>query len=251
MIDWCRAPVAIPEGEREIDPNVGASVESIDEPDAEHEDLPVEEEPWPGLLEHGMNLLRDALQADEPSDARQRLVRFLRTMEDYELWPEQVSPTTFGDPALSILAQHKAYRICRTTVFCPVAGCTKRMASVSRLMGRVRRDHGVKEGDSQDLVRSFHGMMLPGRLKINLQRTMGHEYVGNGIWRDAIAQGACTHMRHTIEQRGICSSLRTCGRTSRHWDGSGALSARSFGRSQGQLSRRSWEKEQSTNAQCE
>jgi hypothetical protein len=32
-------------------------VEQIDEPDTEHEDLPVEEEPWPGLLEERMNLL--------------------------------------------------------------------------------------------------------------------------------------------------------------------------------------------------
>jgi hypothetical protein len=61
----------------------------MDEPDTEHEDLPVEEEPWPGLLEERMNLLRDALQADDPRDARERLERFLGTMEDYEFRQER------------------------------------------------------------------------------------------------------------------------------------------------------------------
>jgi hypothetical protein len=44
MKDWGEAPVAIAEG-READPGVGAGVEQIDEPDTEHDDLPVEEEP--------------------------------------------------------------------------------------------------------------------------------------------------------------------------------------------------------------
>jgi hypothetical protein len=102
------------EGEREVDPGVGAGAEQIDEPDMEHEYLPVEEEPWPGLLEERMNLLRDTLQADDPRDARERLVRFLGTKESHELRSEEVRPTRLGDPVLSILAQHKAYRICRT-----------------------------------------------------------------------------------------------------------------------------------------
>jgi hypothetical protein len=80
----------------------------------EYEDLPVEEDPWPGLLEETMNLLRDALQADDPRDARERLERFLGTMEGHELRPEEVRPTRLGYPVLSILAEHKAYRICRT-----------------------------------------------------------------------------------------------------------------------------------------
>jgi hypothetical protein len=114
------APVAIAEGEREADPGVGAEAEQIDEPDTEHEDLPVEENPWPGLLEERMNLLRDVLQAGDLRDARERLQRFLGTMEGHELRPEQVRPTTLGDPVLSILAEHKACRICRTEMFCPV-----------------------------------------------------------------------------------------------------------------------------------
>jgi hypothetical protein len=57
MEDWGEAPVAIAEGEREADPDVGAGAEQMDEPDTDHEDLPVEEEPWPGLLEERMNLL--------------------------------------------------------------------------------------------------------------------------------------------------------------------------------------------------
>jgi hypothetical protein len=61
MEDWGEAPVVIAEGEREADPGIGAGAEQIDEPDAEHEDLPVEEEPWPGLLEERMKLLRDVL----------------------------------------------------------------------------------------------------------------------------------------------------------------------------------------------
>jgi hypothetical protein len=58
-------------------------------------------------------------------------------------------------------------------MFCPVDHRTKRIANVSRLMGRLRRDYGVREEDTQDLVRFFIGMMLPGRLKVNLQRTNG------------------------------------------------------------------------------
>jgi hypothetical protein len=114
MEDWGEAPVAIAEGERKTDPGAGAGAEQIDEPDPEHEDLPVEEEPWPGLLEERMNLLRDVLQADDPRDSRERLERFLAMMEGHELRPEEVRPTRLGDPVLSILAQHKAYRICRT-----------------------------------------------------------------------------------------------------------------------------------------
>jgi hypothetical protein len=87
-------------------------VERIDEPDTEHEDLPVEEEPWTDLLEERMNLLPDVLQTDDPRDARERLERFMGTMEGYELRPEEVRPTRLADPVLSILAQHKAYRIC-------------------------------------------------------------------------------------------------------------------------------------------
>jgi hypothetical protein len=55
----------------------------MDEPDTEHGDLPVEEESWPGLLEERMNLFRDALQADDPRDAREGLERFLGPMEGY------------------------------------------------------------------------------------------------------------------------------------------------------------------------
>jgi hypothetical protein len=138
MEDWGEAPVAIAEGERESDPGVGAGAEQIDEPDTEHGDFPVEEEPWPGLLEERMNLLRDALQADDPTDAQERLERFLGTMEGHELRPEEVRPTRLGDPVSSMLAQHKAYRICRREMFCPVDGCTKRIANVSRLMGYLR-----------------------------------------------------------------------------------------------------------------
>jgi hypothetical protein len=105
------APVAFAEGEREADLGAGAGAEQIDEPYTEHEDLPVEEEPWPDLLEERMNLLRDALQANGPRDARERLERFLGTMEGHELRPEEVRPTRLGDPILSILARHKAYRI--------------------------------------------------------------------------------------------------------------------------------------------
>jgi hypothetical protein len=99
-----------------------------------------------------MNLLRDVLQADDPRDARERLERFLWMMECHELQPEEIRPKTLGDPVLWILAQHKAYRICRTEMFCPVDGCTKWIANVSRLMGHFRRDHGVREEDIQDLV---------------------------------------------------------------------------------------------------
>jgi hypothetical protein len=49
----------------------------------------------------------------------------------------------------------------------------KRIANVSRLMGHLGRDHGVREEDTQGLVRFFIGTMLPGRLKVNLQRTNG------------------------------------------------------------------------------
>jgi hypothetical protein len=178
MEDWDDGPVVMADGEREIDPGAGAVAEQIDESDAEHEDLPVEEDPWPGLLEERMNLLRDLLQADDPSDARERLERFLGTMECHELRPEEIRSTTFGDPVLSILTEHKAYRICRTKVFCPVDGCTKRIANVSRLMGHLRRDHGVMAKDTQNLVRFFIGTMLPGRLKVNLQRTNGTQVCG-------------------------------------------------------------------------
>jgi hypothetical protein len=50
MEEWGEAPVAIAKGEREVDRGIGAEAEQIDEPDTEHEDLLVEEEPWPGLL---------------------------------------------------------------------------------------------------------------------------------------------------------------------------------------------------------
>jgi hypothetical protein len=43
--DWGEVPIAIAEGEREANPGVGAGAEQRDEPDTEHEDLLVEEEP--------------------------------------------------------------------------------------------------------------------------------------------------------------------------------------------------------------
>jgi hypothetical protein len=70
------------------------------------------------------------LQADDPREARERLERFMGTMEGHQLRPEEVRPTTLGDPILSILAQHKAYRIYRIKMFCPVDGCTKQIANV-------------------------------------------------------------------------------------------------------------------------
>jgi hypothetical protein len=226
MEDRGEAPIAIAEGERETDSGVGAWAEQIDEPDTEHEDLPVEENPWPGLFEERMNLLRDVLQADDPRDARERLERFLRTMDSDELRPEEVRPTRLGDPVLSILAQHKAYRICRTKIFCPMDDCMKRIAKVSRLMGHLRRDHGVREEDTQYLVRFFTGTMLPGRLKVNLQSTNGTQVRGEWNVERRHCPGCRPYMRHTIEYRGIYSNTRTCGRTSRHCDGSGASSAR-------------------------
>jgi hypothetical protein len=146
-----------------------------------------------------MNLLQDVLQADDPSDARERLERFLGTMEGHELRPEEVRPMTLGDLILSILAQHKAYRICRTKMFCPVDDCTKRIANVSRLMGHLRRDHGVREEDTQDLVRLFIGTMLPGKLKVNLQRM--NETQVRGEWN--VERCHCTGCRHlhTVHNR--------------------------------------------------
>jgi hypothetical protein len=146
-----------------------------------------------------MNLLRDALEADDPRDARERLKRFLGTMEGHELWLEEVRSTTIGDPVLSILAQHKAYRICRTKMFCPVDGCTKRIANVSRLMGHLHRDHGVRDEDTQDLVRFFIGTMLPGRLKVNLQRTNGTQV--RGKWNvERFNCPGCRHL-HAVHNR--------------------------------------------------
>jgi hypothetical protein len=204
MEDWGEAPVAIAEGERAADPGIGAGAEQIDEPDTEHEDLSVEEEPWPGLLEERMNLLRDVLQADDPRDARERLERFLGTMEGHELRPEEIRPTRLGDPVLSILAQHKAYRICRTKMFCSVDGCTKRTANVSRLMGHLRRDHGLREEDTQDLVRFVIGTMLPGRLKVNLQRTNGTQVRGELNVKRCHCPG-CRHLHavHNREERHL------------------------------------------------
>jgi hypothetical protein len=178
MDDWDEAPVAIAEGDREADPGAGSGAEQIDEPETEPEDLPVEEEPWPGVAEERMNLLRYVLRADDPREARERLERILGTIECQELRPEEARPTTLGYPVLSILAQHKAYRTCRTKMFCPVDGCTNRIAKVLRLMGHLRRDHGGREEDNQDLVRFFIGTMLPGRLKVNLQRTNGAQVRG-------------------------------------------------------------------------
>jgi hypothetical protein len=139
-----------------------------------------------------MNLLRGVLQTDDPRDARERLEGFLGTMEDHELGPEEVRPTTLGDPVLSILAQHKAYRICRTKMLYPVDGCTKWIANVSRLMGHLRRDHEVRAKDTQDLVRFFIGTMLPGKLKINLQRTNGTQV--RGEWN--VEMCCCPGRRH-------------------------------------------------------
>jgi hypothetical protein len=99
-------------------------------------------------------------------------------MKGHELWPEDVRPTRLGDPVLSILAQHNGYRICPAEMFCPVDGCTKRIANASKLMGHLRRDHGVREDDTQDLVRFFIGTMLPGELKLNLQRINGTQVRG-------------------------------------------------------------------------
>jgi hypothetical protein len=118
-----------------------------------------------------MNLFQEALQASDPRDARERLERLLGTMEGHDLRPEEVRPTRLADPVLSILGQHKAYRTYRIKMFCPVDGCTKRIANVSRLMAHPRREHGVSQEHTQDLVRFFLGTMLPGRLNVNLQRT--------------------------------------------------------------------------------
>jgi hypothetical protein len=178
MEDWYEAPVAIPDGEREADPGAGAGAEQIDEPDTEHDDLTIEEEPWPGLLEEKMNLLRDALQGDDTTEAPERLERLLETMQDHELRSEEVGLTTLADPVFSLLAQHRAYRIGRTRMFCPVDGCTKPIAFVSRPMGHLRRDHGVSEEYTQDLVPFFIGTVLPGTLNINRQRTNGVEVRG-------------------------------------------------------------------------
>jgi hypothetical protein len=54
----------------------------------------------------------------------------------------------------------------------------KRVANISRLMGHLHRDHGVREEDIQDLVQFFTVTMLPGKLKINLQRTNGTQVCG-------------------------------------------------------------------------
>jgi hypothetical protein len=120
----------------------------------------VKEEPWPGLLEERINILREVLQADGPRDTRERPERLLGTMEDHGLRPEEVRPTTLGDPVLSILAEYMAYRICRPEMFCPVDSCTKGIANVSRLMGQLHRDHGVRQEDTQNLVPLCMGTML-------------------------------------------------------------------------------------------
>jgi hypothetical protein len=69
-----------------------------------------------------------------------------------------------------MMVEHKAYRLFRTEMFCPVDGYTKRTGNVSRLMGNLRGDHGVREEHTQELVRLFIGAMPPGKLKVNLQR---------------------------------------------------------------------------------
>jgi hypothetical protein len=54
----------------------------------------------------------------------------------------------------------------------------KGIENVSRLMGYLRCDHGVREEDTQDLIRFFIGTMLPGKLKVDLQRTNGTQVRG-------------------------------------------------------------------------
>jgi hypothetical protein len=77
-------------------------------------------------------------------------------------------------------------------MFCPVEDCTKRIANVSRLMGHLRRDHGVRKEDAQDLVRFVIGTMLPGKLKVNLQRT--NETQVHGEWN--VKGRHCPGYRH-------------------------------------------------------
>jgi hypothetical protein len=120
-----------------------------------------------------MNLLRDMLYADNLRDAGERPERFLETRDNHKPWPEELRPMTLEESALSILAQHKAYWICRTQMFRPVANCTKRIAKISRLAGYLRRVHQVRDGDTQDLVRFVVGTTLPGRFKVNCQRKNG------------------------------------------------------------------------------
>jgi hypothetical protein len=124
-------------------------------------------------------------------------------MEGHELRPEEVKPTRLGNQVLLILAQHKAYRICRTKMFCPVDGCTKRIANVSRLMEYLRLGYGAREEDTQDLVRFFTGTMLPGRLKTHLQRTNGTQARGEWNVEGCHCLG-CRHLRavhNRIERR--------------------------------------------------
>jgi hypothetical protein len=75
----------------------------------------------------------------------------------------------------------------------------RRIANVSRLMGHLRGDHGVREEDTQDLVRFFIGTMLPGRLKVNLQRTNGTQ--ARGEWNvERCHCPGCGHL-HAIHNR--------------------------------------------------
>jgi hypothetical protein len=53
MEDRGEAPVAIAEDGREADPDVGAGAEHMDEPDTEHRDLQIEDDPWRVYSEKG------------------------------------------------------------------------------------------------------------------------------------------------------------------------------------------------------
>jgi hypothetical protein len=132
-----------------------------------------------------MNNLRQILGAqrhedeneeeEEESQRLEQLEELLTSFEQDEISIEECTQITLEDSLLRLLAQHRSFRICQRTIFCPEEKCrSKPMRSLAALATHMHREHGASNEDTEDMVRYFISKMLPTKIKIEAKTEQGN-----------------------------------------------------------------------------
>jgi hypothetical protein len=102
------------------------------------------------------------------------------------------------DQLLFLLAQHRSFRICRNTFFCPEENTGPRtIRSLGEMALHMQREHGPSKQETEDMVRYMIARFLPSPIKVEVKTTQGTSAKGQWTFRRCDHPG-CNYLSTNI-----------------------------------------------------
>jgi hypothetical protein len=101
-------------------------------------------------------------RADEMT--RIEMEELVAIFQEADIDERDCTPVSLEDPILLLLAQHRSFRICRNTFFCPEEGChpNREIKTLGRLAIHMQVIHGASKSETTDMVKYIISRFLPG-----------------------------------------------------------------------------------------